>query len=250
MTDSIDSHELSKPLYEGRPMADEQLQKQVELSQRAMTTLVSHAIKEGVDPSRFDHMSEVFDPRFYTIGGKKFMKSEVAGDTDYWGRPRIREDSVNFTTILHESIHRAANLRNLKEDDMTGTEKLIDLYKDGETSLSDSEAVYMNDILQEGLTYWVQELTNRIRDPNEQAPRVDRIPGRLLQYFLAVDLIARELLGRGLSLSKVDAIMIQVALTRDYGELISRVGPSQLREILAPYIKALSSHEDSIGPIR
>ena len=213
---------------------------QVEKSRETTEALVALAIQNGAEPSSFDHLEEVWKPESYYNAPTDVLPPNVKALTlAETGDVFIREDnSSDFHTIFHESIHRSAHLRRIRDENPPPAEIVAGLYgftisPDGKTLQpldpatlenipeADREGFLENwreqvkaatNILVEGLTEWAVQRANGLKTADGQTINISK-EERLYPLHTEVIDSLREV--SGLDPQKADALLIETALTGD-----------------------------------
>lgn len=269
---SIDQGDLPQSSSEGTPVKDsprELLARNVESAKKAVDALVKFAVEHGADKSKFDHLDKVWDSSCYfpiprdkipggaralTVGGEVFVGEEDVG---------------NLAVVLHESIHRVANLNTRGKPHYAemvaglygfvynrGTRSLEPLESseirfipesDREAYLKEMEKQikYVASLLSEGLTEWTAQRANGLTTQDGEVISIEPI------YPLHRELIESMYELSGLPREEFEALIIETAFSGEILHMMERMGdvmPTYL-SLIAPI---LSDHYkvNTIGDLK
>lgn len=238
-----------------------ELAEQVEASRKAVEALVEFALANGAEPSSFDHLQEVWKPEHYNSIPSEEMPPNNAGLTiAETGDVFIRKDRTgNFHTVFHESVHRSAHLRRIRDNASQPAEIVAGLYgftisPDGK-SLEPLDATILDaipeadregflenwrqevkmatNILVEGITEWAVQKANGLNTADGSVITISKDENT---YPLHTDVIDTIHGAPGLEPQKADVLLIETALTGDLSRLAKGTeGSLTIAEVLSEF---------------
>lgn len=201
----------------------------IEKAHKDVQGVVDSAIKNGIPPSEFDHLGEVYNPVFYNIVPPELLMLQL-GVTDPLGIVSIREDNPHPKhTVTHESLHRATKLRQKthpSDNPKQFVGKLFqvpDVYPPDfppEKARESSELLkIVEDILVEGITEYVTLLALGV-DVSDDNTILGQNEFGYPYHTAIIKGMRTKVTREPLSIERFNAIMIQIALTGNYNRIL------------------------------
>lgn len=236
----------SKQQLQGEQITPEQkvdrtkLTEQVEASRKAVEALVAFALANGAEPNSFDHLQKVWKSEHYNSIPSERMPPNNAGLTiAETGDVFIRKDRTgNFHTVFHESIHRCAHLRRIRDNapqpaeivagfygfaispdgksleplDNTILDAIPEVNREGFLENYRQKIKIATKILVEGITEWAVQKANGLNTADGLAITVSKDENTYPMHTEVINTIHEV---SGLKPQKADALLIEIALTGD-----------------------------------
>ncbi len=233
-----------------------ELEKTVAASGKVIGALVNFAVENGANPVNLDHVSRVTDIAHWRIlPPEAFQPHQLAKTDPNTGDVSVRKDRISsLHTVTHEGVHRAAVLKRLQEgkphpgfvvaglfgfelsDHGRGLRPLdetnyLDMnnqarQKSLKKSMSDIRTA--TELLNEGITEWSVRRANGLQAENGKVIEMSQEDAHPDGVSLIQDLKKES----SIDSAKIDALLIEAALTGDVNHLANSLGSNLLLKIL------------------